>query len=92
MTSTTTEPAVRYERDAGGVVTLTLDDPGASANTMNASYRTAMHDAVDRLYDEVEDVVGVVVTSAKKTSSRAPTSRASPGRSMPRRSSPLSRG
>ena len=34
---------------------------------MNAGYRTAMQDAVDRLYDEVEDVVGVVVTSAKKT-------------------------
>ena len=65
--STTESPAVRYERDADGVVTLTLDDPGASANTMNASYRTAMHDAVERLYAEVEDVVGVVVTSAKKT-------------------------
>ena len=67
MTSTTTEPAVRCDRDADGVVTLTLDDPGASANTMNTEYQTAMHDAVDRLYAEVEDVVGVVVTSAKKT-------------------------
>jgi 3-hydroxyacyl-CoA dehydrogenase / enoyl-CoA hydratase / 3-hydroxybutyryl-CoA epimerase len=67
MTSTTTESAVRYERDADGIVTLTLDDPGASANTMNERYASAMHDAVERLYAEADDVVGVVVTSAKKT-------------------------
>ena len=34
MTVTTTETAVRYERDADGIVTLTLDDPTSSANTM----------------------------------------------------------
>ena len=27
------QSAVRYERDSDGVVTLTLDDPNASANT-----------------------------------------------------------
>jgi 3-hydroxyacyl-CoA dehydrogenase / enoyl-CoA hydratase / 3-hydroxybutyryl-CoA epimerase len=59
--------AVRYERDADGVVTLTLDDPGAAANTMNELYQRSMHAAVDRLHDEVADVAGVVVTSAKKT-------------------------
>ncbi len=59
--------AVRYEQDADGIVTLTLDDPTASANTMNDLYQRSMHEAVDRLYDEVESVTGVVVTSAKKT-------------------------
>ncbi len=60
--------AVRYERDEDGIVTLTLDDPGSSANTMNARYVEAMGAAVDRLEAERDDVVGVVVTSAKRTS------------------------
>jgi 3-hydroxyacyl-CoA dehydrogenase / enoyl-CoA hydratase / 3-hydroxybutyryl-CoA epimerase len=65
--STTTETAVRYERDEDGIVTLTLDDPTASANTMNELYIESMQTAVDRLYVEVDDVKGVVVASAKKT-------------------------
>jgi 3-hydroxyacyl-CoA dehydrogenase/enoyl-CoA hydratase/3-hydroxybutyryl-CoA epimerase len=65
--STTTETAVHYERDADGIVTLTLDDPSSSANTMNELYISSMKAAVDRLYDEVDDVTGVVVASAKKT-------------------------
>jgi len=72
MTSTTEHTtAVRYDKDADGIVTLTLDDPTASANTMNDLYRESMHAAVDRLYDELAadaaSVTGVVVTSAKKT-------------------------
>jgi 3-hydroxyacyl-CoA dehydrogenase / enoyl-CoA hydratase / 3-hydroxybutyryl-CoA epimerase len=59
--------AVRYERDSDGIVTLTMDDPGASANTMNEAYKAGMAAAIDRLYDEKDDVTGVVVTSAKKT-------------------------
>ena len=65
--STTTETAVRYERGEDGIVTLTLDDPTASANTMNELYIESMQAAVDRLYDEADDVKGVVVASAKKT-------------------------
>jgi 3-hydroxyacyl-CoA dehydrogenase/enoyl-CoA hydratase/3-hydroxybutyryl-CoA epimerase len=69
--STTTQTAVHYERDADGVVTLTLDDPTSSANTMNELYISSMQAAVDRLYDEIaqdeQSVTGVVVTSAKKT-------------------------
>jgi 3-hydroxyacyl-CoA dehydrogenase / enoyl-CoA hydratase / 3-hydroxybutyryl-CoA epimerase len=68
MTATQTEQsAVRCEKDADGIVTLTMDDPTASANTMNEIYVESMAAAVDRLYDEVDDVTGVVVTSAKKT-------------------------
>ncbi len=65
--TTTTETAVRYERDDAGIVTLTLDDPTARANTMNQLYQDSMHQAVERLYAEVDDVTGVLVTSAKKT-------------------------
>lgn len=68
MTATQTDQsAVRYERDVDGIVTLTLDDPTASANTMNEIYRDSMQAAVDRLHDEQDDVTGVVITSAKKT-------------------------
>jgi 3-hydroxyacyl-CoA dehydrogenase / enoyl-CoA hydratase / 3-hydroxybutyryl-CoA epimerase len=69
--TTETETAVRYEKDADGIVTLILDDPTASANTMNEVYQHSMHAAVSRLYDELaadpDSVTGVVVTSAKKT-------------------------
>ena len=69
MTSTSTDQqsAVRYDRDEDGIVTLTLDDPTANANTMNDLYVESMAAAVDRLYDEAESVSGVVVASAKKT-------------------------
>ncbi|WP_370291239.1 3-hydroxyacyl-CoA dehydrogenase NAD-binding domain-containing protein [Nocardioides sp.] len=65
--STDTQTAVRYERDADGIVTLTLDDPNASANTRNELYISSMADAVERLYAEADDVTGVVIASAKKT-------------------------
>src|SRR5689334_13317836 len=63
--------AVRYDRDADGIVTLTLADPTASANTMNELYQRSMHVAVERLYDELaadpDSIAGVVIASAKKT-------------------------
>ncbi len=63
--------AIRYDRDADGIVTLTLDDPTASANTMNELFQRSLKVVVDRLYDELaadpDSVTGVVVTSAKKT-------------------------
>jgi 3-hydroxyacyl-CoA dehydrogenase/enoyl-CoA hydratase/3-hydroxybutyryl-CoA epimerase len=71
MTTQTAQTAVRYDKDADGIVTLTLDDPTASANTMNQLYRDSMHAAVDRLYDDLAadpaGVTGVVVTSGKTT-------------------------
>src|SRR5690242_625042 len=67
MTDTQTQSAVRYERDSEGIVTLTLDDPTASANTMNELYKESMSAAIARLEQEKNDITGVVVTSAKKT-------------------------
>ena len=70
MTETTTE-AVRYERGDEGIVNLILDDPNQSANTMNEAYGDSMERAVNRLADEIaaepDAIVGVVVSSAKKT-------------------------
>ena len=56
-----------WERDADGVVTLTMDAPGQSANTMNRAFVEAFGQIVDRLEAEKDDIAGVVVTSAKKT-------------------------
>jgi 3-hydroxyacyl-CoA dehydrogenase/enoyl-CoA hydratase/3-hydroxybutyryl-CoA epimerase len=70
MTTQQQTSAVRYERDEDGIVTLTMDDPSASANTMNDAYAAAMTEAVDRLVAERDGdlgLTGVVVTSAKKT-------------------------
>ncbi|AUN38922.1 enoyl-CoA hydratase/isomerase family protein [Tsukamurella tyrosinosolvens] len=58
---------IRWEQDADGIVTLTMDDPTSSANTMNELYGTSMRATVDRLEAEVESITGVVITSAKKT-------------------------
>ncbi|MFI6826281.1 3-hydroxyacyl-CoA dehydrogenase NAD-binding domain-containing protein [Kribbella sp. NPDC050241] len=53
-------------QNVDGVVTLTMDDPDASANTMNEAYLTAMGDTVSRLRSE-SGLRGVVITSAKST-------------------------
>ncbi|HEX8977831.1 MAG TPA: 3-hydroxyacyl-CoA dehydrogenase NAD-binding domain-containing protein [Solirubrobacteraceae bacterium] len=58
---------IRWERDADGVVILTLDDPNQSANTMNAAYAESIKATVDRLEAERDEIKGVIITSAKKT-------------------------
>jgi 3-hydroxyacyl-CoA dehydrogenase / enoyl-CoA hydratase / 3-hydroxybutyryl-CoA epimerase len=58
---------IRYDEGEDGVVVLTLDDPNAGANTMNADYVESMDAVVRRLEDEVESVRGVILTSAKST-------------------------
>lgn len=61
------ENTIKWDKDADGIVTLTLDDPTGSANVMNDHYRESMHNAVERLTAEKDSVTGVVITSAKKT-------------------------
>ncbi|OUS28828.1 3-hydroxyacyl-CoA dehydrogenase [Gammaproteobacteria bacterium 45_16_T64] len=58
--------AIRYEKDSDNIVLLTMDMPGQSANTMNATYVEAMGATVERLEKE-ENLAGVVLTSAKST-------------------------
>ncbi|YAL82992.1 3-hydroxyacyl-CoA dehydrogenase NAD-binding domain-containing protein [Dermacoccaceae bacterium W4C1] len=62
-----TENMIGWERDDEGIVVLTMDDPNASANTMNELYATSMEQTVQRISDEREQITGVVLTSAKKT-------------------------
>ncbi len=58
---------IRWEQDGDGIVTLTMDDPAQSANTMSAAFRDALAAVVDRLEAEREAITGVVLTSAKKS-------------------------
>ncbi|CAN5353317.1 3-hydroxyacyl-CoA dehydrogenase NAD-binding domain-containing protein [soil metagenome] len=58
---------IEWDKDADGVVTLTLNDPNAGANTMNADFIESMDVVVKRLVDEKDSVKGVILTSAKST-------------------------
>ncbi|MFF8905072.1 3-hydroxyacyl-CoA dehydrogenase NAD-binding domain-containing protein [Streptomyces olivaceoviridis] len=64
MTESTT---IRWEQDDTGVVTLVLDDPNQSANTMNQAFRDSLAVITDRLEAERESIRGIILTSAKKT-------------------------
>jgi 3-hydroxyacyl-CoA dehydrogenase/enoyl-CoA hydratase/3-hydroxybutyryl-CoA epimerase len=59
--------AIDYKKGADDIVTLTMDMPGQSANTMNQVFRDALAAAVGRLEEEREGIKGVILTSAKKT-------------------------
>ncbi|WP_433788368.1 3-hydroxyacyl-CoA dehydrogenase NAD-binding domain-containing protein [Actinomycetospora sp. CA-101289] len=57
----------RWEADGDGIVTLTMDDPTASANTMSAKWGEDFAATLERLESEKDQIAGVVLTSAKKT-------------------------
>jgi 3-hydroxyacyl-CoA dehydrogenase/enoyl-CoA hydratase/3-hydroxybutyryl-CoA epimerase len=65
------ENTIQWDKDADGIVTLTLDDPTGSANVMNEHYKESMHNAVEELVrlvaEDPASITGVVITSAKKT-------------------------
>ncbi|GAA4753058.1 3-hydroxyacyl-CoA dehydrogenase NAD-binding domain-containing protein [Actinomycetospora chibensis] len=61
------ENMFRWEADGDGIVTLTMDDPTASANTMSAKWGEDFAATLDRLEAEKDSITGVVLTSAKKT-------------------------
>ncbi|MEV8626804.1 3-hydroxyacyl-CoA dehydrogenase NAD-binding domain-containing protein [Streptomyces sp. NPDC051079] len=58
---------IRWEQDETGVVTLVLDDPNQSANTMNQAFRTSITAIAERAVAERDSIRGIVYTSAKKT-------------------------
>jgi 3-hydroxyacyl-CoA dehydrogenase / enoyl-CoA hydratase / 3-hydroxybutyryl-CoA epimerase len=55
-----------YNKDSDGIVTITMDMDGQSANTMNDAYYGLMLQSVERLEAE-KGLTGVVFASAKKT-------------------------
>ena len=54
-----------YEKDASGVVTVTMDMDGP-VNSMSEAFLPALRDTVEKLEAE-SDLTGVVLASAKKT-------------------------
>ena len=58
--------AIQYEKNADGIVLLTLDSPNQSANTMNGDFRVALENIVSKLKSETE-IKGIIFRSAKKT-------------------------
>ncbi|MFC9386332.1 3-hydroxyacyl-CoA dehydrogenase NAD-binding domain-containing protein [Streptomyces venezuelae] len=58
---------IRWEQDATGIVTLVLDDPNQSANTMNQAFRASIIAIADRVEAEKDSIRGIIYTSAKKT-------------------------
>ncbi|MGW5421963.1 3-hydroxyacyl-CoA dehydrogenase NAD-binding domain-containing protein [Streptomyces sp. NPDC003943] len=58
---------IRWEQDETGVVTLVLDDPNQSANTMNQAFRASIKAIADRAAAEKDSIRGIIYTSAKKT-------------------------
>lgn len=64
MTESTT---IRWEQDDTGVVTLVLDDPNQSANTMNQAFKDSIAAIAERAEAEKDSIRGIIYTSAKKT-------------------------
>ncbi|MEV3853610.1 3-hydroxyacyl-CoA dehydrogenase NAD-binding domain-containing protein [Streptomyces sp. NPDC050095] len=68
MTASTT---IRWEQDETGIVTLVLDDPNQSANTMNQAFKDSVAAIADRaeaaLAENPDSIRGIIYTSAKKT-------------------------
>ncbi|MCG5120522.1 3-hydroxyacyl-CoA dehydrogenase NAD-binding domain-containing protein [Streptomyces albidoflavus] len=67
MSESTTASTIRWEQDDTGVVTLVLDDPAQSANTMNGAFIRSIGEIADRAEAEKDTIRGIIVTSAKKT-------------------------
>lgn len=63
----TESTSIRWEQDETGIVTLVLDDPDQSANTMNQAFKDSLAAVADRAEAEKDSIRGIVYTSAKKT-------------------------
>ncbi|MDV2080049.1 3-hydroxyacyl-CoA dehydrogenase NAD-binding domain-containing protein [Marinobacter xestospongiae] len=59
--------AIRYDLGADQILTLTIDMPGQSANTMNAAFRDALTETVERVRADLDGIRGIIIASAKKT-------------------------
>lgn len=59
--------AIQYGLGSDQILTLTIDMPGQSANTMNGAFREAMDETVAKVKDDLDSLRGVIITSGKKT-------------------------
>ncbi|WP_323754514.1 3-hydroxyacyl-CoA dehydrogenase NAD-binding domain-containing protein [Marinobacter sp.] len=59
--------AIKYDLSSDQILTLTIDMPGQSANTMNGEFRTALSEVVAKVKQDLDNIKGIIVASAKKT-------------------------
>lgn len=59
--------AIHYDLGSDQILTLTIDMPGQSANTMNADFRAGLTETVGKVKNDLDNIRGIIVTSAKKT-------------------------
>ncbi|MER7009525.1 enoyl-CoA hydratase/isomerase family protein [Dactylosporangium sp. NPDC000555] len=67
MTDLQQSGSVRWAWDADGVVTVTLDDPGRTANMLNQRHYDGLNACLDDLTTRLDQLRGVVLTSAKRS-------------------------
>lgn len=67
MDTTARPSTIRWEEPDDHIVTLVLDDPDQSANTMNAAFIDSLDAVAARLAERRDAIRGVIVTSAKKS-------------------------
>ncbi|SCG72775.1 enoyl-CoA hydratase/isomerase family protein [Micromonospora humi] len=67
MTNIQQSGSVRWEWDAEGVVTVTLDDPGRTANMLNRRHHDGLRACLDDLDAHRDRLRGMVLTSAKRS-------------------------
>lgn len=60
-------PSIHWQRDADGVVTITLDEPGRPVNTIGPAFMDEWVAITGRLTASRDDIAGVVLTSGKET-------------------------
>lgn len=65
--------AIHYELGSDQILTLTIDMPGQSANTMNAAFRESLGETVSKVQGDLDNIRGIIVASAKKPSLPAAT-------------------
>jgi 3-hydroxyacyl-CoA dehydrogenase/enoyl-CoA hydratase/3-hydroxybutyryl-CoA epimerase len=63
----TESTTIRWEQDDTGIVTLVLDDPNQSANTMNQAFKESIAAVAERAEAEKDSIRGIIYASAKKT-------------------------
>ncbi len=59
--------AIQYDLGSDQILTLTIDMPNQSANTMNAEFRAGLSETVSRVKADLDNIRGIIITSAKKT-------------------------
>ncbi|MGW2937907.1 3-hydroxyacyl-CoA dehydrogenase NAD-binding domain-containing protein [Streptomyces sp. NPDC001156] len=63
----TESTTIRWEQDDTGIVTLVLDDPNQSANTMTQAFKESIAAVAERAEAEKDSIRGIIYASAKKT-------------------------